>query len=67
MPSGCAGVLSDSTEITSYCLTKIKTATLDKCLIRVFNVIDRSPLQLGIGAGAVLCMADKFSALKAII
>ena len=37
-----------------------KTATPDKRLTRVFNVIDRSPLQLG--TGAVLCMADKFSA-----
>ena len=37
-----------------------KTATPDKRLTRVFNVIDKSPLRLG--AGAVLCMADKFSA-----
>ena len=37
-----------------------KTATPDKRLIRAFTVIDKSPLQLGIGA--VLCMADKFSA-----
>ena len=37
-----------------------KTAVPDKRLIRVFNVIDKSPLQLGVGA--VLCMADKFSA-----
>ena len=37
-----------------------KTATPDRRLTRVFNVIDRSPLQLG--TGAVLCMADKFSA-----
>ena len=37
-----------------------KTAMPDKRLTRVFSVIDRSPLQLG--TGAVLCMADKFSA-----
>lgn len=37
-----------------------KTATPDKRLIRVFDVIDRAPLQ--IGTGAILCMADKFSA-----
>ena len=37
-----------------------KTATPDKRLTRVFHVIDKSPLQLG--TGAVLCMADKFSA-----
>ena len=37
-----------------------KTAMPDRRLTRVFSVIDRSPLQLG--TGAVLCMADKFSA-----
>ena len=37
-----------------------KTATPDKRLTRVFNVIDKFPLQLG--TGAVLCMADHFSA-----
>lgn len=37
-----------------------KTVTPDKRMTRVFNVIDKSPLQLG--TGAVLCMADKFSA-----
>ena len=37
-----------------------KTATPDKRLTRVFGVIDKSPLQLG--TGAVLCMADQFSA-----
>ena len=37
-----------------------KTATPDKRLTRVFSVIDRSPLQRG--TGAVLCMADNFSA-----
>ena len=38
-----------------------KTAAPDKRLTRVFGVIDKSPLQLG--AGAILCMADHFSAL----
>lgn len=37
-----------------------KTALPDKRLTRVFHVIDKSPLQLG--TGAVLCMADHFSA-----
>ena len=37
-----------------------KNATPDKRLTRVFHVIDKAPLQLG--NGAVLCMADKFSA-----
>ena len=37
-----------------------KTATPDKRLLRVFDVIDKAPLQ--IGTGAILCMADKFSA-----
>lgn len=37
-----------------------KTATPDKCIIRGFKVIERSPLQ--VGTGAVLCMADSFSA-----
>lgn len=37
-----------------------KTATPDKRLTRVFSVIDKSPLRLG--TGAILCMADKFSA-----
>ena len=37
-----------------------KTATPDKRLTRVFGVIDKAPLQRG--TGAVLCMADKFSA-----
>lgn len=37
-----------------------KTATPDQRLTRVFGVIDKSPLQRG--TGAVLCMADKFSA-----
>jgi predicted AAA+ superfamily ATPase len=37
-----------------------KTATPDKRLTRVFNVIDKSPLRLG--TGAILCMADHFSA-----
>ena len=38
-----------------------KTATPDKRLTRVFHVIDKSPLRRG--TGAVLCMADHFSAL----
>ena len=37
-----------------------KTATPDRRLIRVFGVIDKSPLQPG--TGAVLCMAEKLSA-----
>lgn len=37
-----------------------KTALPDKRLTRVFNVIDKSPLQ--IGTGAILCMTDHFSA-----
>lgn len=38
-----------------------KTAMPDKRLTRVFGVIDKSPLRLG--TGAVLCMADRFTAL----
>lgn len=37
-----------------------KTATPDKRLTRIFGVIDKSPLQ--VGTGAVLCMAEQFSA-----
>lgn len=37
-----------------------KTALPDKRLVRVFGILDKSPLQ--IGTGAVLCMADSFSA-----
>lgn len=37
-----------------------KTVVPDKRIIRTFGVIDKAPLQ--IGTGAVLCMADKFSA-----
>ncbi len=37
-----------------------KTALPDKRLVRVFGVLDKSPLQ--IGSGAVLCMAYSFSA-----
>lgn len=37
-----------------------KTATPDKRLTCVFGVIDKSPLKLG--TGAVLCMAEQFSA-----
>lgn len=38
-----------------------KTATPDKRLVRTFDVIDKSPLQRGVGA--VLCMADTLSAI----
>jgi len=38
-----------------------KTALPDKRLTRVFGVIDKGPLRLG--TGAVLCMAEKLSAL----
>ena len=38
-----------------------KTASPDQRLTRVFGVIDKSPLQ--VGTGAILCMADKFSAI----
>jgi len=37
-----------------------KTATPDKRIVKGFEVINKSPLQLG--TGAVLCMADRFSA-----
>ena len=37
-----------------------KTALPNKRLVRVFGILDRSPLQ--IGTGAVLCMAESFSA-----
>lgn len=37
-----------------------KTATPDKRLVRGFNVLDKSPLQIGVGA--IVCMADKLSA-----
>lgn len=37
-----------------------KTATPDKRIVRTFNVIDKSPLNLG--TGAVLCIADRFGA-----
>lgn len=37
-----------------------KTATPDKRLVHAFNVIDKSPLELG--TGAVLCMADALGA-----
>ena len=37
-----------------------KTAAPDKRLTRVFSVIDKGPLELG--TGAILCMADHFSA-----
>lgn len=37
-----------------------KTATPDKRLTRVFGIVDRSPLERGVGA--VLCMAEQLSA-----
>lgn len=37
-----------------------KTALPDKRLVRVFGVLDKSPLQ--IGTGAILCMAESFGA-----
>lgn len=37
-----------------------KTALPDKRIVRAFGVLDKAPLQ--IGTGAVLCMADRFSA-----
>ena len=37
-----------------------KTASPDRRLTRVFQVVDKSPLQLG--TAAILCMADHFSA-----
>ena len=37
-----------------------KTATPDKRIVRTFDVIDKSPLQLG--TGAVLCMAEQLGA-----
>ncbi len=37
-----------------------KTVTPDKRIIRTFGVIDKAPLQ--VGTGAVLCMAESFSA-----
>ena len=37
-----------------------KTASPDRRLTRVFQVVDKSPLQLG--TSAILCMADHFSA-----
>ena len=37
-----------------------KTATPDKRIVRTFGVIDKAPLQRGVGA--VLCMAEQFGA-----
>ena len=37
-----------------------KTATPDKRIVKGFEVINKSPIELG--TGAVLCMSDKFSA-----
>ena len=42
-------------------VTAIYSALPDKRLTRVFGVIDKSPLKLS--TGAILCMAEQFSAL----
>ena len=44
-----------------YPLEIKKTAMPDSRLTRVFSVIDKSPLQRG--TGAILCLADHFSAI----
>lgn len=44
-----------------YPLEIKKTALPDKRLIRVFGILNKSPLTLG--TGAILCMAEQFSAL----
>ncbi len=46
-----------------YPLEIKKTATPDKRIVKGFKVIDKSPLL--VGTGAVLCMADRFSAFDA--
>lgn len=38
-----------------------KTALPDKRLVKVFDVLDKSPLQ--VGAGAILCLAEQFGAI----
>lgn len=38
-----------------------KTALPDKRLVKVFEVLNKSPLQ--VGAGAILCMAEQFGAI----
>ncbi len=43
-----------------YPLEIKKTATPDRRLVRVFGVIDKSPLELG--TSAILCMAEQFGA-----
>ena len=43
-----------------YPLEIKKTVTPDKRILRTFGVIDKAPLQ--VGTGAVLCMAEQFSA-----
>ena len=43
-----------------YPLEIKKTATPDKRIIRTFGVIDKAPLEVGMGA--VLCMAEQFGA-----
>ena len=44
-----------------YPLEIKKTALPDKRLARVFGILNKSPLTLG--TGAILCMAEQFSAL----
>jgi len=46
---------------TLYPIEIKKTTSPDKRLVRTFRVIDKSPLKLG--TGAILCMADQFSAI----
>ena len=43
-----------------YPLEIKKTASPDPRIVRTFQIIDKSPLQLG--TGAVLCMADRLGA-----
>ena len=59
MPRGCDGILSDSAGIAQCSLEFKKTATPTKRLTRVFDVLDKSLIQLG--TGAVIYMADKLS------
>lgn len=44
-----------------YPLEIKKTALPDKRLVKVFEVLNKSPLQ--VGAGAILCMAEQFGAI----
>lgn len=43
-----------------YPLEIKKTVTPDKRTVKIFHIIDKTPLKLG--TGAILCMAEKFSA-----